>query len=116
VNRGEYFMNDKTPPSSRTVVACVPVVVVAVVAVMDVVAAAEGGTPPAGVARTGVRRVDRRVAPYGCVRAGGCGAVRGAGLYDGHFEERRGYTATASVAGVTGVAVTASVTLLAPGG
>ena len=48
----------------------------------------------------------RRSAVFGLVALVLC---VGLGLYDGLFEERRGFTATAAVAGVTGIGITGAV-------
>ncbi len=102
-------MTDKASPSSRTVLSCMPVVVMAVVAVMDVVAGPGIGFLPLvslGPAFAGLIGGWRRTAVFGLAATVLC---VGLGLYDGLFKERRGYTATASVVGVTGVAIAASV-------
>ncbi|MCX4854963.1 serine/threonine-protein phosphatase [Streptomyces canus] len=102
-------MTDRKPPSSGTVLSCTPVVVMAVVTVMDVVAGPGIGFLPLvslGPAFAGLVGGWRRTAVFGLVALVLCVAL---GLYDGLFEERRGYTALASVAGVTGVGVAAAV-------
>ncbi|PWI14421.1 hypothetical protein DI272_09820 [Streptomyces sp. Act143] len=102
-------MTDKNPPSSWTVLSCMPAVVMAVVAVMDVVAGPGVGFLPLvslGPAFSGLVGGWRRTAVFGLVALVLCVAL---GLYDGLFEERRGFTALASVAGVTGVGITAAV-------
>lgn len=102
-------MTEKNPSSSWTVLAWTPAVVMAVVAVMDVVAGPGIGFLPLvslGPAFAGLVGGWRRTAVFGLVALVLCVAL---GLYDGLFEERRGYTALASVGGVTGVGVAAAV-------
>ncbi|MFF7074557.1 serine/threonine-protein phosphatase [Streptomyces pseudovenezuelae] len=102
-------MTDRKPPSSGAVLSCTPVVVMAVVAVMDVVAGPGIGFLPLvslGPAFAGLVGGWRRTAVFGLAALVLCVAL---GVYDGLFEERRGYTALASVAGVTGVGVAAAV-------
>jgi serine phosphatase RsbU (regulator of sigma subunit) len=86
-----------------------PTVVMAVVAVMDVVAGPGVGFLPLvslGPAFSGLVGGWRRTAVFGLVALVLCVVL---GLYDGLFEERRGFTALASVAGVTGVGIAAAV-------
>ncbi|MCZ4604362.1 PP2C family protein-serine/threonine phosphatase [Streptomyces sp. Lzd4kr] len=102
-------MTDTKPPSTSTVLSFMPVVVMAVVAVADVVAGPGVGFLPLvslGPAFSGLVGGWRRTAVFGLVALVLC---VGLGLYDGLFEERRGYTAMAAVAGVTGVGITAAV-------
>ncbi|MFE2645621.1 PP2C family protein-serine/threonine phosphatase [Streptomyces nigra] len=102
-------MTDTKPPSTSTVLSSMPVVVMAVVAVADVVAGPGVGFLPLvslGPAFSGLVGGWRRTAVFGLVALVLC---VGLGLYDGLFEERRGYTALAAVAGVTGVGITAAV-------
>lgn len=102
-------MTDTKPPSTSTVLSSMPVVVMAVVAVADVVAGPGVGFLPLvslGPAFSGLVGGWRRTALFGLVALVLC---VGLGLYDGLFEERRGYTALAAVAGVTGVGITAAV-------
>ncbi|WP_328878758.1 PP2C family protein-serine/threonine phosphatase [Streptomyces sp. NBC_00299] len=102
-------MTDRKPPSSWTVLSWMPAVVMAVVAVMDVVAGPGVGFLPLvslGPAFSGLVGGWRRTAVFGLVALVLCVAL---GLYDGLFEERRGFTALASVAGVTGVGIAAAV-------
>ncbi|WP_155055630.1 PP2C family protein-serine/threonine phosphatase [Streptomyces blattellae] len=102
-------MTDKKAPSSWTVLSWMPAVVMAVVAVMDVVAGPGIGFLPLvslGPAFSGLVGGWRRTAVFGLVALVLCVAL---GLYDGLFEERRGFTALASVAGVTGVGIAAAV-------
>ncbi|MFF0570325.1 PP2C family protein-serine/threonine phosphatase [Streptomyces sp. NPDC004041] len=73
----------------------------AVVAAVDLAAGPEGGFLPLvslGPAFAGLIGTWRRTALIGCVALLLC---VGLGLYDGLFDTRRGYTAMASVAGVT---------------
>ncbi|WP_424858106.1 PP2C family protein-serine/threonine phosphatase [Streptomyces sp. SAI-170] len=103
-------MPDRNQSSDWTVLSCMPVVVMAVVAVMDVVAGPGVGFLPLvslGPAFAGLAGGWRRTAVIGLAALVLC---VGLGLYDGLFEERRGYTAMASVAGVTGVGIAAAVT------
>ncbi|KUL42825.1 PP2C family protein-serine/threonine phosphatase [Streptomyces regalis] len=102
-------MTDTKPPSTPTVLSSMPVVVMAVVAVADVVAGPGVGFLPLvslGPAFSGLVGGWRRTAGFGLVALVLCVAL---GLYDGLFEERRGYTALAAVAGVTGIGITAAV-------
>jgi serine phosphatase RsbU (regulator of sigma subunit) len=102
-------MTDNKPPWSLTVLSSVPIVVMAVVAVMDVVAGPGVGFLPLvslGPAFSGLVGGWRRTAVIGLVALVLC---VGLGLYDGLFEERRGFTAMASVAGVTAVGIAAAV-------
>ncbi|MBC9727629.1 PP2C family protein-serine/threonine phosphatase [Streptomyces sp. TRM68367] len=99
----------RKPPSSATVLSWVPVCVMAMVCVVDVVAGPSVGFLPLvslGPAFSGLVGGWRRTAVIGAVALVLC---VGLGLYDGLFEERRGFTAMASVAGVTGVGVAAAV-------
>jgi serine phosphatase RsbU (regulator of sigma subunit) len=105
----EYVMTDKLPPSSFTMLSSMPVVVMAVVAVADLVAGPGVGFLPLvslGPAFSGLVGGWRRTALFGLVALLLC---VGLGLYDGLFEERRGFTAMASVAGVTGAGIAAAV-------
>ncbi|MFF6880238.1 hypothetical protein ACFY9S_33755, partial [Streptomyces sp. NPDC012474] len=102
-------MTDRKPPTSWTLLSCMPVVVMAVVAVTDIVAGPGVGFLPLvslGPAFAGLVGGWRRTAWFGLAALVLCVAL---GLYDGLFDERRGYTALASVAGVTGVGVAAAV-------
>ncbi len=86
---------------SRLVLSWLPIVVMAVVAAVDLAAGPEGGFLPLvslGPAFAGLIGTWRRTALIGCVALLLC---VGLGLYDGLFDTRRGYTAMASVAGVT---------------
>ena len=88
----------------------------AVVAAADVVAGPGVGFLPLvslGPAFAGLVGGWRRTALIGAVALVLC---VGLGLYDGLFEERRGFTAMASVAGVTGVGIAAAVMRSPPGG
>ncbi|NUP15048.1 MAG: serine/threonine-protein phosphatase [Streptomyces sp.] len=102
-------MTDTKPPSTSTRLSSMPVVVLAVVAVADVLAGPGVGFLPLvslGPAFSGLVGGWRRTAVFGLVALVLCVAL---GLYDGLFEERRGYTALAAVAGVTGIGITAAV-------
>lgn len=102
-------MTDRKPPSHWTLLSCTPAVVMAVVAVTDILAGPGVGFLPLvslGPAFAGLVGGWRRTALYGLAAL----VLRVAlGLYDGLFDERRGYTALASVTGVTGVGVAAAV-------
>ncbi|MEV3886681.1 PP2C family protein-serine/threonine phosphatase [Streptomyces griseoincarnatus] len=103
-------MTDRKPPSRWTLLSLTPAVVMAVVAVTDILAGPSVGFLPLvslGPAFAGLVGGWRRTALYGLAALVLCVAL---GLYDGLFDERRGYTALASVAGVTGVGVAAAVT------
>ncbi|MFB8759291.1 PP2C family protein-serine/threonine phosphatase [Streptomyces nigra] len=102
-------MTDRKPPSNRTLLSWMPVVVMAAVAVTDIVAGPSVGFLPLvslGPAFAGLVGGWRRTVVFGFVALLLCIAL---GLYDGLFDSRRGYTALASVAGVTGVGVAAAV-------
>jgi serine phosphatase RsbU (regulator of sigma subunit) len=103
-------MTDHKPPSSLTVLSWMPVLVMAAVAVADVVSGPGVGFLPLvslGPAFSGLVGGWRRTAVFGLAALVLCVAL---GLYDGLlFEERRGFTALASVAGVTGVGIAAAV-------
>ncbi|WP_432043395.1 PP2C family protein-serine/threonine phosphatase [Streptomyces cadmiisoli] len=102
-------MTTEKPHTSVTVLAWLPVAVMAVVAVVDVVAGPEVGFLPLvslGPAFAGLVGGWRRTALIGL---GALVLCAGLGLYDGLFDGRRGYTALASVAGVTGAGVAAAV-------
>ncbi|MEV5886348.1 PP2C family protein-serine/threonine phosphatase [Streptomyces sp. NPDC052020] len=102
-------MTDRKPSSNRTLLAWTPAVVMAVVAVTDVVAGPSVGFLPLvslGPAFAGLVGGWRRTVVFGLASLVLCIAL---GLYDGLFDTRRGYTAMASVAGVTGVGVAAAV-------
>ncbi|MFF7794548.1 SpoIIE family protein phosphatase [Streptomyces sp. NPDC007991] len=102
-------MADQNPSRSWTLLSRMPIVVMAVVAVADVVAGPGVGFLPLvslGPAFAGLVGGWRRTAVFGVAALLLCVAL---GVYDGLFEERRGYSALASVAGVTGVGVAAAV-------
>ncbi|GAA2562233.1 MULTISPECIES: PP2C family protein-serine/threonine phosphatase [Streptomyces] len=102
-------MTDKNPPSSRTALSWMPLAVMAVIAVVDVVAGPGIGLLPLvslGPAFAGLVGGWRRTAVIGALALLLC---VGLGLYNGLFPEPRGYTAMASVAGVTGVGIAAAV-------
>ncbi len=78
-----------------------PIGVMAIVAGMDIAAGPEGGFLPLvslGPAFAGLIGTWRRTALIGGIALLLCA---GLGMYDGLFDTRRGYTALASVAGVT---------------
>ncbi|WJV45359.1 PP2C family protein-serine/threonine phosphatase [Streptomyces flavofungini] len=93
----------------RVVLSCLPVVMMAVVTVVDLTAGPEVGFLPLvslGPAFAGLIGTWRRTALIGVVALLLC---VGLGAYDGLFGTRRGYTAMASVVGVTAAGVTAAV-------
>ncbi|MGY3200092.1 PP2C family protein-serine/threonine phosphatase [Streptomyces sp. TE5632] len=102
-------MTDEKPPSPQTALLRTPIVVRAVIAFVDRAVGPGVGMLPLvsrGPAFAGLVGGRRRTAVIGvtALLLGG-----GPGPCNGLFAERRGYTATASVAGVTGVGVAASV-------
>ena len=102
-------MPDHKPTSGLAVLSWMPVAAMAVVAVADVVAGPGVGFLPLvslGPAFSGLVGGWRRTALIGAMALLVC---VGLGMYDGLFEERRGFTAMASVAGVTGAGVAAAV-------
>ncbi|MFC8371058.1 MULTISPECIES: PP2C family protein-serine/threonine phosphatase [unclassified Streptomyces] len=105
-------MTDEKPPSSRRALSALswmPFVVMAVIAVVDVVAGPGVGLLPLvslGPAFAGLVGGWRRTAVIGVLALLLC---IGLGLYNELFPARRGYTAMASVAGVTGVGIAAAV-------
>ncbi|MFB7655197.1 MULTISPECIES: PP2C family protein-serine/threonine phosphatase [unclassified Streptomyces] len=99
----------KMSPSASAALAWMPVAAMAVVAVVDVTAGPGVGFLPLvslGPAFAGLVGGWRRTAVIGLVALLLC---LGLGLYNGLFDRPRGYTAMASVAGVTGVGVAAAV-------
>ncbi|MCX4657159.1 serine/threonine-protein phosphatase [Streptomyces microflavus] len=83
------------------VLSWLPIVVMAVVAAMDITAGPQAGFLPLvslGPAFAGLIGTWRRTVLIGCAALLLCA---GLGMYDGLFDTRRGYTAMASVAGVT---------------
>ncbi|MEU2864576.1 PP2C family protein-serine/threonine phosphatase [Streptomyces mirabilis] len=95
--------------SGSAMLSWMPVAAMAVVAAADVVAGPGVGFLPLvslGPAFSGLVGGWRRTALIGAVALLLC---VGLGLYDGLFEERRGFTAMASVAGVTGAGIAAAV-------
>ncbi|WP_432164944.1 PP2C family protein-serine/threonine phosphatase [Streptomyces sp. bgisy031] len=97
------------PTSGLAVLSWMPVAAMAVVAAADVVAGPGVGFLPLvslGPAFSGLVGGWRRTALIGALALLLCVAL---GLYDGLFEERRGFTAMTSVAGVTGVGIAAAV-------
>ncbi|MFF7980158.1 PP2C family protein-serine/threonine phosphatase [Streptomyces sp. NPDC007901] len=102
-------MIDHKPTSGSAVLSWMPVAAMAVVAGADLVAGPGVGFLPLvslGPAFSGLVGGWRRTALIGSVALLLC---VGLGMYDGLFEERRGFTAMVSVAGVTGVGVAAAV-------
>ncbi|MFF9391639.1 PP2C family protein-serine/threonine phosphatase [Streptomyces griseoluteus] len=97
------------PASGFAALSWMPVAAMAVVAAADIVAGPGVGFLPLislGPAFSGLIGGWRRTATFGAVALVLC---VGLGLYDGLFEERRGFTAMASVAGVTAVGIAAAV-------
>jgi hypothetical protein len=102
-------MTDERPPSSHGALAWMPIVVMAVIAVVDLMAGPRIGLLPLvslGPAFAGLVGGWRRTAVIGALALLLC---VGLGLYNGLFVKPRGYTAMASVAGVTGVGIAAAV-------
>lgn len=102
-------MIDEKPPPSGTTLSWMPVAVMAAVAGVDVVAGPGVGLLPLvslGPAFSGLVGGWRRTALIGVVALLLC---VGLGLYNGQFEERRGFAALGSVAGVTGAGIAAAV-------
>lgn len=102
-------MTVKKPSSGPTVLSWMPVAVMAVVAAVDVSAGPGGGLLPLvslGPAFAGLVGGWRRTAVIGMAALLLC---VGLGMYNGLFDRTRGYTAMASVAGVTGVGIAAAV-------
>lgn len=102
-------MTVKRPTSSSVVLSWMPVAAMVVVAAADVVAGPGVGFLPLaslGPAFAGLLGGWRRTALIGAVALVLC---VGLGLYDGLFQERRGFSAMASVAGVTGAGIAAAV-------
>lgn len=101
-------MTEDEPPSGR-VLAWTPLAVMAVIAVVDVMVGPGIGLLPLvslGPAFAGLAGGWRRTAAIGALALLLC---VGLGLYNGLFVKPRGYTAMASVAGVTGVGIAAAV-------
>ncbi|MGW8064710.1 PP2C family protein-serine/threonine phosphatase [Streptomyces ziwulingensis] len=102
-------MTVEKPPSSTTLLAWTPVAAMAVVAVVDLTAGPDVGLLPLvslGPAFAGLVGGWRRTAVIGLAALLLCW---GLGLYNGLFDQPRGYTALVSVAGVTGVGIAAAV-------
>lgn len=103
-------MTGQKPTQGSAVLTWMPVAAMAVVAGADVVAGPGWGFcrwSRSGRLFSGLVGGWRRTALIGAVALLVCVAL---GMYDGLFEERRGFTAMASVAGVTGVGIAAAVT------
>ncbi|MEV0209316.1 PP2C family protein-serine/threonine phosphatase [Streptomyces sp. NPDC050788] len=103
-------MTVERPTPGSALLSWAPAAVMAVVAGADIVAGPGVGFLPLvslGPAFSGLVGGWWRTALTGAVALVLCVAL---GVYDGLFEERRGFTAMASVAGVTGVGVAAAVT------
>ncbi|MFJ8142786.1 PP2C family protein-serine/threonine phosphatase [Streptomyces sp. NPDC096013] len=103
-------MNGQKSTQSSAVLSWMPVAAIVVVAGVDVVAGPGVGLLPLvslGPAFSGLVGGWRRTTLIGALALLVCVAL---GMYDGLFEERRGFTAMASVAGVTGVGIAAAVT------
>lgn len=101
-------MTVKKPQSGTRVLSSMPVVVMAVVACVDIMAGPRVGLLPLvslGPAFAGLVGGWRRTAVIG---AGAFLLCVGLGLYNGLFEERRGFAAMGSVAGVTGAGIAAA--------
>ncbi|MEU6142787.1 PP2C family protein-serine/threonine phosphatase [Streptomyces sp. NPDC047081] len=97
------------PQRSHTVLAWLPVAVMATVAVGDVLTGPGLGFLPLaslGPAFAGLVGGWRRTAVFGAAALLLCVAL---GLYDGLFQERRGFMAMVSVVGVTGAGIAAAV-------
>ncbi len=95
-------------PSSHLVLATLPGAVMAIVATVDLTAGPEVGFLPLvslGPAFAGLVGTWRRTAVIGAVALLLCTTL---GIYDGLLDSRRGYTALASVGGVTAGGVTAA--------
>lgn len=102
-------MTENKPQHSSTVLTWLPVMVMAVVTVVDLTAGPGVGFLPLvslGPAFAGLVGSWRRTALIGAVALLLCITL---GLYDGLFATRRGYTAMASVAGVTVAGIAAAV-------
>ncbi|MCX5053928.1 MULTISPECIES: PP2C family protein-serine/threonine phosphatase [unclassified Streptomyces] len=102
-------MTAKRTQRSHTVLTWLPVVVMAVVAVGDVLTGPGVGFLPLaslGPAFAGLVGGWRRTAWFGAAALLLCVAL---GLYDGLFQERRGFMAVVSVVGVTGASIAAAV-------
>ncbi|MGV9991554.1 PP2C family protein-serine/threonine phosphatase [Streptomyces sp. NPDC003374] len=102
-------MTEHKSASGFATLAWMPVAAMTVVAAADIIAGPGVGFLPLvslGPAFSGLVGGWRRTALIGAMALLLCVAL---GMYDGLFEERRGFTAMASVAGVTGVGVAAAV-------
>lgn len=105
----EHRMAAKKPQRSQTLLVRLPAVVMAVVAAGDLLTGPGVGFLPLaslGPAFAGLAGGWRRTAWYGLAALLLC---VGLGLYDGLFQERRGFMAMVSVVGVTGASVVAAV-------
>ncbi|WP_129311197.1 PP2C family protein-serine/threonine phosphatase [Streptomyces sp. L2] len=101
-------MTVKKPPRNVTVLSWMPFAVMAVVTAGDLLSGPGVGFLPLvslGPAFAGLVGGWRRTALIGAASLLLCVVL---GVYDGLFEERRGFTAMASVAGVTGVGIAAA--------
>lgn len=101
---------ERRSASGGALLSWMPVAVMTVVAAVDVIAGPGVGFLPLvslGPAFAGLVGGWRRTASIGVVALLLC---IGLGTYDGLFQGRRGFTAMASVAGVTGVGIAAAVT------
>ncbi|NJP46476.1 serine/threonine-protein phosphatase [Streptomyces sp. PRB2-1] len=99
---------DGIASAAQAALVSLPYVVMAVVVVADVAAGPSVGLLPMtalGPAFAGLASGWRRSAFVGLLAVVACCAL---GIYDGLFEEKRGFTAIASVAGVTVAAVVAA--------
>jgi hypothetical protein len=105
----EHKMAAKKPQRSQALLSRLPVAVMAVVAVGDILTGPGVGFLPLaslGPAFAGLVGGWRRTAWFGLAALLLCVAL---GLYDGLFQERRGFMAMVSVVGVTGASVVAAV-------
>jgi serine phosphatase RsbU (regulator of sigma subunit) len=103
-------MTSDEPTQGSAALRWMPAAAMTVVAVADVVAGPGVGFLPLvslGPAFSGLIGGWRRTALIGAAALVLC---VGLGVYDGLFEERRGFSAMASVAGVTGIGIAAAVT------
>lgn len=102
-------MVGERPRPRNAVLSWLPLITMSAVALVDIVAGSSVGTLPLvslGPAFAGLVGGWRRTALVGVLALLLC---VGLGMYDGLFAERRGFTAMASVAGVTGAGIAAAV-------